>query len=104
MLAFKGHLKGLRSKITLLELEVTVLKAQRVTDRGSLNQYERDVVALRNTSNELCVHLRRMTKFMDDFEAIWGGMRQPSSKPSAVQADSGTPPSSLTRSNSFTCF
>ncbi|KAI0355758.1 hypothetical protein OH77DRAFT_310623 [Trametes cingulata] len=81
--AFKDHLEALRSKIVTLQLELTILKAQRATDRSKLEQYERELVGLRASTQELCLHLGRIGRILDDLEASRSSMRELSANASA---------------------
>ncbi|KAH9846545.1 hypothetical protein C2E23DRAFT_890790 [Lenzites betulinus] len=72
----KEYLEGLRSRVLTLQLEITVLKAQRATDRCKIERYEHDLLELRTTTQELCAHLRRLSRALEVLEAVQA-MRQP---------------------------
>ncbi|PIL35294.1 hypothetical protein GSI_02019 [Ganoderma sinense ZZ0214-1] len=52
----------LRSRVTTLELELTILKAQRLSDRAKVEQLDRDIVVLRHSSRELVDRIQRITQ------------------------------------------
>ncbi|KAI9057613.1 hypothetical protein FKP32DRAFT_1681296 [Trametes sanguinea] len=66
----KGHIDSLRNKTVILQLELTLLKAQRATDRGKIEQLECDVEILRHSSSELVERIRRMGQLLDRLQKL----------------------------------
>lgn len=54
------HIEALRSKTVSLELEVTVLKAQRVSDRAETDRLESDIAIMREAAYDCARRLDNM--------------------------------------------
>ena len=64
------RVEGLRSKTATLELEMTILKSQRVTDRARIEDLQRDVSILQTSSHSLSGRLRRMAESMERLQTL----------------------------------
>lgn len=89
------RLETLRSRIVVLQLEVTVLKAQRTTDRAALEQLKRDLAILHTSTQDLSQRLRSLSRILERVEALTTSMKQlsacgESSLHSPEASDTGT--------------
>ncbi|KAI0647288.1 hypothetical protein C8Q79DRAFT_1009400 [Trametes meyenii] len=77
-LVSKEQIEALHSRIVTLELELTLLKAQRATDRSRIDQCGRELAAMRKTSQDICARLQQMTQMFEDLEArrTWATQRR----------------------------
>ncbi|CDO68121.1 hypothetical protein BN946_scf185044.g29 [Trametes cinnabarina] len=66
----KDHIDMLRSKTVVLQLELTLLKAQRATDRGKIEQLERDLEIMQESSRELVDRLGCMGQLLARLEKL----------------------------------
>lgn len=64
------RLESLRSKTVTLELEITILKAQRTTDHAKISDVQRDVCTWQESSRVLTDHLQLMGQDLECLQAI----------------------------------
>lgn len=69
------RLKGLRSKTVTLELELTILKAQRATDHATIGDLRRDVCIWQGSLQDLGTRYQRLSEDLQHLQAANESMK-----------------------------